>query len=125
MTHQVVIRGTYERTVPVRFTTIAITDVVTAYDNTRLVTGMTIANETATARRADIHYYDGATDWLVWSESVGANSAINVPLLLRLYNGDKMKITAEAANALTVKPDVLIVDPKVGIQLADNFSIDT
>jgi hypothetical protein len=104
--------GGVARPKPVRLTTTNQTDIVTANDSTEILAAFSLANETTTARLVTCHYYDGTTNFLVYSGEVPVSGTLTVSdIPLRLYSGDKFKATAAAANAITVTPIIIRSHP--------------
>lgn len=104
--------GTYPGAVqlpkPVRLTTTSSTDIKTATDDIELVGAISFANETGSAVASVLcHYYDGTTDFLVFSAPIPAYSTVVMEgMPIKLKSGDKIKVTAATANAITVTPIV-------------------
>ena len=93
---------------PVRLTTTSSTDIKTATDDIELVGAISFANETGSAVASVLcHYYDGTTDFLVFSAPVPAYGTVVMEgMPIKLKSGDKIKVTASTANAITVTPIV-------------------
>ena len=104
--------GGVARPIPVRLTSTSATDIVTATDRSDVVSSFSLANETGSAVVVALHYYDGATDFLIFRRSIPATDTVIVSdLPIRLYPGDKFKATAASANAITVTPILIRSHP--------------
>jgi hypothetical protein len=104
--------GGVPRPKPVRLTTTNQTDIVTGFDKGDILAAFSLANETTTARVVQCYYYDGATDFLIYSGEVPISGTLVVSdIPIRLYSGDKFKCTAAAANAITVTPIIIRSHP--------------
>jgi hypothetical protein len=100
--------GGVERPDPTRLTTTNATEVFAATDKETQIASVIIANETASPVRIDLEYNDGSTDYLIFASTVAANgTTVFDEALFHLYNGDSIKATAGAANALTVTPVIV------------------
>lgn len=116
--------GGVARPFPARLTTTNATDIVVATDHSEIIASFSLANETGSAVVAACHYYDGTTDFLVFRRSVPANDTVIVSdIPLRLYSGDKFKVTAASANAITVTPINIRSHPNEVNLLANSNSI--
>lgn len=99
--------GGIETPLPIRLTTTSLTDIFTATDRSSTIASWSLANETGGGVLADCYYYDGTTNFLVFSRSVGANDTVIVTdIPLRLRDGNKFKVQAATGNAITVTPIV-------------------
>lgn len=69
-------------------------DIVTAPDDSLTVASISVANDTAGAIVCKLYWFKNtnSTDYLVWENSVAANSTVIVSdLPIRLAEGDKIK----------------------------------
>tara|TARA_R110002110_G_scaffold37601_4_gene124036 strand:- start:770 stop:1156 length:387 start_codon:yes stop_codon:yes gene_type:complete len=116
--------GGVPRPLPIRLTTTNSTDIVTATGKDEILASFSLANETGSAVVVACHYYDGATDFLVFRRSVpGSDTVIVSDIPLRLYTGDKFKVTAAIGNAITVTPIIIRSHPNQVNQLASIDSV--
>lgn len=103
------VSGNYEGGVetpkPARLTTTSATDVVTGVDRFSVLASFSLANETGSSVIVSCYFNNGSTDFLVYRATVaGASTLIISELPLRLREGQKFKVQAATANAITVTP---------------------
>ena len=95
--------GIFSPPVCVTLASAAQTDIVTAADNNNIVGSVGLANDTGASITASLHFFDGATNWLVYKKVVPANDTVvveNIPI--RLRTGYKIKATGAANLTVSV-----------------------
>lgn len=116
MSLQGIVYGGLESPDPTRLTSTSLTDIVTGEDRTAVIARVHVSNETGSAAQLDCYYYDGTTDFLEWSISVAANSTEYLDTWIRLNDGAKFKAQAGTANALTVSPRIVRINPNEAVR---------
>lgn len=79
-------------------------DIVTAPDDSLTVAAISVVNDTAGAIVCKLYWFRSAnsTDYLIWENSVAANSATIVSdIPIRLANGDKIKAVGNTGVCVT------------------------
>jgi hypothetical protein len=117
--------GGIVRPIPVRLTTTNATDIVTATDSSDVISSFSLANETGSAVVVDCHYNNGSTDFLVFRRSVPATDTVIISdLPIRLYSGDKFKVTAATGNAITVTPFIVRSHPNEAAHAPNGLGVN-
>lgn len=99
--------GTLEEPVSLRPAGTGVVDLLTLADTEELsIIGFMVANQDASARVASIWYTVGATDYLIYTASVGAGVSVHdiLPAPIRLRGKDgtrKIRVQAAAADVVT------------------------
>lgn len=117
-------QGGLERPFPIRLTSTAATDITTSTDNNIAISTIALANETGGAVDVKCFYHNGTTDFLIFRRSVpAADTVIVCDVPLRLRSGDKLKIQAATADAITATAIVLRSQPNEAAYAANPLSI--